>query len=145
MKQMINCKIAIFAIFFVLYACVGAPLKDYQYKTTDEKEIVEVIMTHERAWNEQDIPVFMSTFHNSALIELGCGGPLVPVSESVDSIKRIMAEYPTVKLINPRLDVSGKNAVVKVTSTELGYEFHLFRLEMLKENDRWLITKETCI
>ena len=145
MKRFLVRNTFILAVIFMLYACAGVPLKDYQSRTADEEELIEVIMKHERAWNEQDLPGFMATFHDSALIELGCGGPLVPVNESADRIKRMMSEYPRVKLINPRLDVSKDDAVVEVTSTELGDEFHLFRIEMQKENEQWFITKETCI
>ena len=145
MKRIIISKMFILAIFVILYACAGIPLKDYQPGSTDEEEIVEVIMKHESAWNEQDISGFMATYHNSALIEIGCTGPLVSKSESTDILQRMMNEYPTVKLINLNLNVSGNEAVVKVTSTELGDESHIFRLEMLKENEHWFITKETCI
>lgn len=144
MKQRIICKPFILAIFITLYACAGTPLKNYQPRSADEEEIIEVIMQHESAWNEHDISGFMATIHNSALIEYSCTGPLISKSESADKLQRMMNEYPTVILINPKLNVSGNEAVVKVTSTELGDEPHLFRLEMLKENDRWLITKETC-
>ena len=129
----------------MLYACAGVPLKDYEPRTADEEELIEVVMKLERAWNEQDLSGFMAIFHDSALIELGCGGLLVPAKESADRIKRMMAEYPRVKLINPRLEVSESEALVVVTSTELGDEFHLFKLEMQKENEQWFITKETCI
>lgn len=145
MKQSIDIKVVIISIFFVFYGCAGVTLKDYQPRSADEEEIIEVLVKHERAWNEQDISGFMETFHDSALIELGCGGQLAPVNEFADRIKRMMAEYPTVKLVNPRLDISGNEVVVKVKSTELGDESHLFRLEMLRENDRWFIIKETCI
>ena len=145
MKRIIIRNTFILAVFFLFYACAGVHLKDYKPRTTDEEELIKVVMKHERAWNERDLSGFMATFHDSALIELNCGGLLVPVKESADRIKRIMAEYPTVKLINPRLDVSESEAVMVVTSTELGNEFHLFRLEMRKENEQWFITRETCI
>ncbi len=145
MKQLMDYKVFLIVIFFVVYGCAGIPLKDYQPGSADEQEIIEVIIKHENAWNEKDIPGFMATFHNSAMIEIGCNGPIVSKSELSDEIEEIMREYPTVKFINPRLDVSENDAVVTVTSTRLGDESHLFRLEMLKENDRWLITKETCI
>lgn len=145
MKRITISKIILVAAFYTLYACAGIPLKDFEPETVDEQEIIEVVMKHESAWNKQDLSGFMATFHDSALIELRCGGPLVTVKESADSIKRIMAEYPRVKLINPRLEVLENEAVMEVTSTELGHEFHLFKLEMHKENGQWLITKEMCI
>lgn len=145
MKRITISKIFILAVFFSIYACAGIALKDYQPGSADEEEIIEVIMKHERAWNDQDISGFMATYHNNALIEFGCTGPLVSKIEFADKIQQMMGQYPMVKLINPQLNVSENDAVVEVTSTELGEEFHLFRLEMLKENDRWLITKETCI
>jgi hypothetical protein len=144
MVPVINCKIITLVICVVLFACAGVPLNEYQPRSADEKEIIKVIIKHESTWNEQDISGFMATFHSSAIIADGCNGPLLTKSEFVGRIKQIMAEYPTVKLINPKLNVSGSEAVVKVTSTEFGDEIHLFRIEMLKENYQWLITKETC-
>ena len=145
MKRILIHHTFILTVFIVCYACAGVPLNDYEPQTVDEKELIGVVMKHERAWNEQDLSGFMTTFHDSALIELNCSGPLVPVKKSSDRIKRIMAEFPRVKLINPRLEIAGSEAVVLVKSTELGDEFHFFRLEMQKENGRWFITKETCI
>ncbi|MHC4310656.1 MAG: nuclear transport factor 2 family protein, partial [Planctomycetota bacterium] len=118
MKQIIHLKTFILAIFFILYSCAGIPLKDYQPRSADEEEIIKVIMKHERAWNEHDTAGFMATYHSSALIENGCTGPLLSKSELANEIKQIMEEYPTVKFINPKLDVSGNEAIVKVTSTE---------------------------
>ncbi|MEJ2728643.1 MAG: hypothetical protein P8185_09045 [Deltaproteobacteria bacterium] len=62
MKRIIIRNAFVLAVFFVLYACAGIPLKDYEPRTADEEEIIKVIMAHEKAWNEQDISVFMSTF-----------------------------------------------------------------------------------
>jgi hypothetical protein len=145
MKRITISKIFFLAFVFSLHACASIPLKDYQPKSANEEEIIDVIMKHENAWNEKDISGFMATYHNSALIEIGCSGPLVSKSEFYNEIEGIMSDYPTVKFINPKLNVSEKNAVVTVTSTRLGNESHLFRLDMLKENDRWFIAKETCI
>lgn len=144
MKPIIHCKKIILVICVFLYACAALPLKEYQPRSADEEEIIKVIIQHESAWNEQDIPGFMATYHSSALIQDGCSGPLISKSELSGKIKQIMEQYPTVKFINPKLDVSGNEAVVKVTSTEFGDEIHFFRIKMLKENYRWLITKETC-
>jgi hypothetical protein len=145
MKQIVIYKIYILAAFFSLYACAGMSLENYQTTSTDEEEIIGVILRHENAWNEQDISGFMATYHNNALIEFGCTGPLVSKFEFADKIEQMMGRYPTVKLTNPELNLSDNNAIVKVTSTGLGDESHFFRLEMLKENEQWFITKETCI
>jgi hypothetical protein len=144
-KRIIIYNIFVFAVFLMLYSCAGVPLVNYQPVSADEEEIIEILKRHERSWNKNDLQGFMATFDDSALIQLGCDGPLVPAKKNADSIKRIMAEYPRVKLLNPILDISGDEAVVKVKSIELGDESHIFMLEMLKENDHWLITKETCI
>lgn len=138
-------KAFLIVIFFVVYACAGMPLKDFEPGSADEQEIMKVVMKHESAWNERDISGFMATYHSSALIEIGCSGPLVTKRELSDEIEEILMEYPTVKFINPRLNVSENNAVMTITSLSLGNQSHLFELELLKENDRWRITKETCI
>jgi len=144
MMPVIHCRIIILVICAVLYACTGMPLKQYQPRSADEEEIIKVIIKHESTWNEQDIAGFMATYHSSALIADGCRGPLLSKSELTGRVKQIMQEYPTVKFINPRFNVSGNEAVVKVTSTEFGDEIHFFRIELLNENNQWLITKETC-
>ena len=145
MKKIMDYKVFLIVIFFIVYGCAGMPLKDFEPGSEDEQEIIELVMKHERAWNERDISGFMATYHGRALIEIGCSGPLVSKSELSDEIEEILREYPTVKFINPRLEVSENNAVVTLTSLSLGNQSHIFELEMLKESDRWLITKETCI
>jgi hypothetical protein len=117
----------------MLYSCAGVPLTDYQPTSADEEEIIAVLKKHERAWNRNDLQGFMATFDGSALIGLGCDGPLVPAKKHGGNVKRMMAEYPKVKLVNPILDISGDEAVVKVKSTELGDESHIIMLEMLKK------------
>ena len=145
MKRILIQHTFILAVSIICYACAGVPLKDYQPLSADEEEIIEALKRHERAWNKNDLQGFMATFDDSAVIELGCNGPLVPAKKYANNIRRMMAEYPKVKLLNPTLNISGDEAVVKVKSTELGDESHIFMLEMLKENDKWLIAKETCI
>ena len=39
---------------------------------------------------------------------------------------------------------TNSDAVVKVTSTEMGDENHIFKIEMLKEKDQWYIIQESC-
>lgn len=77
MKPVIDCRAFILTIIFTLFACAGMPLKDYNPRSTNEEEIIEVITQHEKAWNEQNLSGFMATYHRSALIEDGCNGPLI--------------------------------------------------------------------
>ena len=86
----------------------------------------------------------LATYHENARIEIGCDGQLLSKNEFATRISQLMSDYPTVKLVNPSVDVSQKKAVVKVTSTEMGDENHVFRIEMLKENERWYIIQESC-
>ena len=146
MKQIIDFKTFIFAIIFIFYACAAIPLKDYQPRSAGEEEIIKVITDYEKAWNVHDIAGLMTFYHSSAVIEDGCTGRLLTKSELPNQFKRIMEEHPTVKLklINPKLDVSGNEANVKITSTEFEVEPEHFRIEMLKENDNWLVTKQLC-
>lgn len=133
----------------VLGACIFfsgcfAGLDRYQPKSAEDESVIKVVMAHERTWNENDASGFLETFHESAKIELGCNGVLLSKNEFATHILQLMSDYPHVKLVNPTVEVSGITAVVKVTSTEMGDENHIFEIAMLKENDQWYIIQELC-
>jgi len=121
-----------------------AGLNQYQPKSVEEEAVIKVVMGHERTWNEHDISGFLATFHENARIEQGCNGQLLSKNEFAATVSKLMSDYPTVKLVNPSVNVSGNEAVVKVTSTEMGDENHIFEIAMLKENDQWYIIQELC-
>jgi len=102
------------------------------------------LIAREITWNENDVSGFLATYHENARIEIGCGGQLLSKNDFATRISQLMSDYPTVKLVNPSVDVSQTNAVVKVTSTEMGDENHIFKIEMLKEKDQWYIIQESC-
>jgi hypothetical protein len=142
-----NKKLAFFtSILSVCIFITGcfAGLNQYQPKSVEEEAVIKVVMAHERTWNEHDASGFLETFHESAKIELGCDGILLSKNDFATHIPQLMSDYPRVKLVNPSVDVSEKNAVAKVTSTRMGDENHIFKIEMLNENDQWYIIQETC-
>ena len=119
-------------------------MNQYQPKSVEEEAIIKVVMAHERTWNEKDAAGFLETFHETAKIELGCDGLFLSKNDFATHIPQLMSDYPIVNLVNPSVDVSEKNAVAKVTSTKMGDENHIFKIEMLNENDQWYIIQETC-
>ena len=128
-------------IFFI--GC-AADLNQYKPRSVKEEAIIKVVREHERTWNEQDLSGFLATYHHSAKIEDGCDGQLLSKNEFATKISYLMSEYPHVQFVNPAIDVSKKEAVIKVTSTKMGDENHIFRIEMLQENDQWYIIQQTC-
>ncbi len=143
MKRKLLSITSIAGILIFLSGC-AVGLNHYKPQSAEEEAIINVVMEHERTWNEHDRTGFLATYHDSAQIELGCKGQLLPKNEFAIRIPQLMSDYPTVKLVNPAVDVSEKEAVVKVTSTRLGDENHIFRIELLNENERWYIIRETC-
>ena len=134
---------SILGVCAIFIGC-AAGLNQYKPKSVEEEAVLKVVMVHETTWNEHNAADFLATYHDKAQIELGCQGQLLPKNEFAAKLPQLMTDYPTVKLVNPTVDVSGKKGVVKVTSTRLGDENHIFRIAMLKENDRWYIIQETC-
>jgi hypothetical protein len=128
----------------ILFTGCFAGLDRYQPESAAEEAVIKVVMEHERSWNDHDASGFLATFHESAKIELGCDGVLLSKSEFATHILQLMSDYPHVKLVNPTVEVSDRTAVVKVISTEMGDENHIFELAMLNENDQWYIIQELC-
>lgn len=137
------CMTSILGLLILFIGCASG-LNQYKPKSTEGEAVIKVVMEHEKSWNEHDASDFLATYHESAKIELGCDGQLLSKNDFATRISQLMSDYPTVKLVNPTVDVSGKEAIVKVTSTRLGDENHIFRIEMLKENERWYIIQESC-
>ena len=143
MKEKVVWIVPFLSALMFINGC-AAGLNQYKPRSVHEEAVIKVVREHERTWNEHDPSGFLATYHNSAKIEYGCEGLLLSKNEFATKISHLMADYPSVRFANPSIDVSKKEAVVKVTSTELGDEYHIFRIEMLQENDQWYITKETC-
>ena len=143
MKKKIIYLTSILGVFVFLTGC-AADLNRYEPRSVNEEAVIKVIMEHERTWNEHDPSGFLATYHDSAKIEYKCKGQLLSKNEFASNISQLMTDYPTTKLINPAVDISGKEAVIKVTTTEMGDKNHNFRIELLNENERWYIIQETC-
>lgn len=143
MKKKLICQISLVSGFLFFIGCATG-LDHYKPRSVKEAAVIQVVMEHERAWNEHDPSGFLATYHNNAKIEYGCDGLLLSKNEFAGKISHLMADYPNVRFANPAVAIADEKAVVKVTSTEIGDENHIFRIEMLRENEQWYITKETC-
>jgi len=130
-------------IIISVFGC-AADLNQYKPKSVEEEAVIKAVMEHERTWNEHNPTRFLAAYHGSAKIEYKCKGQMLSKTEFAAKIPQLMTDYPTVRLVNPTVAVSGKEALIKVTTTEMGDRNHNFRIEMLKENDRWYIIQESC-
>ena len=135
--------ISILSTFIFFIGC-ATDLNQYKPKSVEEEAVIKVVMKNERTWNEHNPTRFLAIYHDRAKIEYKCKGQLLSKNEFAANISQLMTDYPTVRLVNPTVAVSGKEAVIKVTTTEMGDKNHNFRIEMLKENDQWYIIKESC-
>lgn len=143
MKKALICITSILSVLVFFVGC-AADLNRFEPKSAEEEAVIKVVMEHERTWNEHDAAGFLATYHDSAKIEYKCKGQLISKNEFATNISQLMTDYPTAKLVNPTVDISGKEAVIEVTTTEMGDKNHNFRIELLNENERWYIIQETC-
>ncbi len=143
MKTKPICILSILSTFIFFIGC-ATDLNQYQPKSVEEEAVIKAVMEHERTWNEHNPTRFLATYHGSAKIEYKCKGQMLSKNEFAAKISQLMTDYPTARLVNPTVAVSGKEAVIKGTTTEMGDKNHNFRIEMLKENDRWYIIQESC-
>ena len=141
-KKIISLTLILGALIF-FNACSNS-LNQYKAASIDEEAVINVVMEHERTWNANDAAGFLATYHEGAKIEIGCNGRLFSKKEFATHVEQLMSNYPSVKLVNPSINVAGENALVKATSTEMGDENHFFEIALLKENDQWYIIQETC-
>jgi hypothetical protein len=118
MKTKPICILSILSTFIFFMGC-AADLNQYKPKSAEEEAVIKAVMELERTWNEHNPTGFLAAYHGSARIEYKCKGQLLSKNEFAARIAQLMTDYPTVRLVNPTVAVSGKEAVIKVTTTEM--------------------------
>jgi len=140
---------SILFIFLLLIENMGfsAELKDYKPKSPDEEAIVSLLNKWKETWEGRNLQGFLDLWHDDAKIMLG-GGPyptrIATKEEAKPSLPNQMAGFCCgLKFETPKIDVSGKEAnveiwVVLTEGTHNQYNW-LYWLNLVKENNRWLI------
>ncbi len=106
-----------------------------------EGEVRELIIRWEKLWNENDPSALLEMYHPNAKIMYGWGHQKSTASKKeYEGIlpQRILAN-PSLALSISKMDVQGEKATVVVDMTIKG-RVTLVTFEMIKENEKWLIT-----
>jgi hypothetical protein len=70
----------------------------------------------------------------------GPGRKYVTKQQARETEPETFRSYPTVKYANPEMKVTGNQALIRFDGTTQGLK-HKETLQLVKENDRWLIIK----
>jgi len=143
---------SILFIFLLLIGDMGfsadqTNLKDYKPKSPDEEAIVSLLNKWRDTWESGNVQGILNMLHDDAKIMYG-GGPTPKQIATKEEAKTALpgdmaAACCGLKLVTPKIDVSGKEAKVEIlfVLTE-GYHMQYnwpFTFNLVKENNRWLI------
>jgi hypothetical protein len=144
---------------FVIFSCCDAPIATYEPKNQDEKEIISVLIQYQDAKNHFDIERLVSFLHDKGEFTFQCGRMVTKAvlkeefpSFWADIRSGNAAVFPIVhecingdyyksgELNNPQIEIDNDTAVATVLFTNGVCRVDLY-FSMLRENDRWLITR----
>ena len=132
------------SVLLLIFGCAQTKVIEYQAKSAEEKEVVDVLVTTEKAIRNRDLGEFMACFHDNATIII----PLDGYERRVFSKRQYeewlkggwFAEYRAGALANPTIKMSGDNATLICYSPGDNVLIrHNFNL--IKENEKWSIIK----
>jgi hypothetical protein len=155
-----DCKNFCLLIFtFTLFCCCDTPIDKYQPQDQDEKEILSVLIQYQNAKNHFEIDQLLSFLHENGKFSFQCG-----VMVSKVKLKELLPGfwagikagnaavfpmthecvngdyYKSGKLNNLQIEIGNDKAEVTVLFTK-GFSRVLQYFSMVRENDRWLITR----
>jgi hypothetical protein len=149
MKAERTIKAFIFFIFFVLIGCATTPkLKDYQPKSSEEKEVLDFMVECFEAHKEGNRTKFIACFNDNAKINFDPPG----TDELIVSKRQAEAEYSKIIYKNlanssyPKVSIMQDRAIFIGTTYRKGRSapvsvmvVHTF--DLVKENEKWSIIK----
>jgi len=146
-------------IIMVVSSCCDALIEKYEPKNRDEREIVSLLIQYQDAKNHFDIERYLSSFHDKGLFTFQCGrmvGKAVleeelptfwnDIQSGNAAVFPIVHEcingdyYKSGELNNLQLEINHDTAEATVLFTKGVCRVELY-FSMLRENDRWLITR----
>ena len=144
MKSILFLTILLSVLLLIFGCAAQTNLSDYQPKSAEEKEVVDVLVKTEKAIQNRNLGEFMACFHDNATIQLpkyGYEKQFVSKRQYEEFLESGMwAEYSAGVLANPTITMSGDKATLICFSPgENVLIRHTFNL--IKENEKWSIIK----
>jgi hypothetical protein len=132
-----------FTFLFTSISC-GTPVSEYEPKNQAEQEIKTVLIEYQDCRNKHDLDGLLALFRGNAKIMQGHGGKYkyVTKKQARETYPEMFKSFPTIKITNPKMEVTENKAVVNFKFTANGVKLKGTQY-LVKENDRWLIIKYT--
>ncbi len=149
---------AVFVILLLTVSCSDIPLKEYECKNQEEKEILALLIEYEDARNTFDIDRYLATLHEQGTYHYACS-----VMVSKERLKNDLPEFwaklrsgdllapmnrenmtgnyfLTGRLHNPEITIEQDTA--RITLMYSSWGFRLIRyIHARRDDGRWLINR----
>lgn len=159
----INKNLSLFYFIITIVSAVSSgcdsPVAKYEPQNQDEREIIAVVIQYQDSRNHFDIEKLLSLLHNNGQFTFECGR-MVSKSVIKEELPILWSElksgnsaviplvhecingdyHKSGELNNPQIAINDDKAKVTVMFTK-GFTRLLLYFSMLRENDRWLITR----
>ncbi|MBI9082270.1 MAG: nuclear transport factor 2 family protein [Desulfobacterales bacterium] len=161
MKTNGHIKLSFFSIILamVLSSCCDTSIGKYEPKSQDEREIISLLNQYQDAKNHFDIERYLSLLHDKGEFTFECGR-MVSKASLIKELPGFWTEirtgnpafipmihecingdyYKSGELNNPRISINNHTAEATVLFIK-GISRVLLYVSMIRENDRWLITR----
>lgn len=155
----ISRSVFLIIIIMVVSSCCDAPIEEYKPKNQDEREILSLLTQYQDAKSHFDIERYLSSLHDKGLFTFQCGRMVekavleeelpafwVDIQSGNAAVFPIVHEcingdyFKSGELNNLQLEVNHEKAEATVLFTKGVCRVALY-FSMLRENDRWLITR----
>jgi hypothetical protein len=138
-------------LFLLVFASVSGcyrSLKDYPVKDGPEKEVKNVLLTFERAYNDKDLNSLARCFDAFPILEVDIPGILPPgemvgKEEVEEALSLAMKRFPKITLGEPTVFLtldSGNKAVMEVVSRFEDSAYPI-KFSMMRDTGGWVIKK----
>ena len=132
------------SVLLLIFGCAQTKVIEYQAKSAEEKEVVDVLVKTEKAIQNRNLGEFMASFHDNATIQLPSDGyerQFVSKRQYEEFLESgWWDEYSAGVLANPKITMSGDKATLICFSPGDNVLLrHTFNL--IKENEKWSIIK----
>jgi hypothetical protein len=135
---------SIFVILAIPLGCATTKLEDYITKSTDEKEIIQVMNRTQKAWNNSDEDRFIAEFCPEGEFAFRATGTnrgdvrkvsKNEISSNFDSFRTNMGDFD---IRNPKISITGDKADFSSNRFYYRYKWHV-KIKLLRENGEWCI------
>jgi ketosteroid isomerase-like protein len=130
--------------FLVTSISCGTPVSEYEPKNQAEREIKALLIEFQDRRNKHDLDGLLALFRGDAKVMQGTwrNRKYVTRKQARETWPELFESFPTVKITNPKMEVTENKAVVNFMFSADGVT-HEGTQHLVKENDRWLIIKYT--